>query len=264
MYDFPHTPFFTSTCQRLLHPGWRTGPQMAFGSTGGKPYNSAVMIDSKTCKVIACATVIEEMLPLMPPQMNYEVLPFGLHSNPEKMRTALQNAIDSSSSNVRTILLGLSLCAKSVVGLRSDRHTLIIPKADDCITIFLGSVAQYQEQQRNEPGTLYLTKGWIESGTPLDEQREIMVKKYGEQKAGFLFKKMLHGYKRLAFINTGNYELERYRIRSQQIAQRLELRFEEVQGNNSLVKKLLNGPWDDEFVVASPGHTVMLTDFMKL
>ena len=222
------------------------------------------MIAPNTCKVIACATVIEEMLPLMSPQLTWEVLPFGLHSNPEKMRTALQTAIDAAPANVETILLGLSLCAKSVVGLKSDRHTLVIPKADDCITIFLGSMAQYREQQRNEPGTLYLTKGWIESGTPLDEQREIMVKKYGEQKAGILFKKMLHGYKRLAFINTGNYELERYRTRSQEIAERLQLRYEEIQGNNSLVKKLLNGPWDDEFVVASPGHTVVLADFKKL
>ena len=29
-------------------------------------------------KVIACATVIEEMLPLMPPDIAYEVLDFGL------------------------------------------------------------------------------------------------------------------------------------------------------------------------------------------
>ena len=222
------------------------------------------MLDPETCKVIACATVIEEMLSLMPPQMNYEVLPFGLHSNPEKMRTALQNAIDGTPPNVRTILLGFSLCGKGVVGLKTGNRTIVIPKADDCITIFLGSVAQYHEQQRNEPGTLYLTKGWIESGTPLDEQREIMVKRYGEQKAGILFKKMLHGYKRLAFINTGNYELERYRTRSQEIAERLELRYEEIQGNNSLVKKLLNGPWDDDFVVAPPGHTVALSDFRKL
>jgi hypothetical protein len=53
---------------------------------------------------------------------------------------------------------------------------------DDCINIFLGSAASYIQEQRHEPGTLYLTKGWIESGTPLDEQREIMASKYGEEK----------------------------------------------------------------------------------
>jgi hypothetical protein len=108
---------------------------------------------------------------------------------------------------------------------------------------------------------LYLTKGWIESGTPLDEQREIMAKKYGEKRAGSLFQKMLQGYKRLVFIDTGNYELERYRSRSREIAGRLNLRYEEIKGDSSLVKKLLNGRWDDEFVVALPGHTIELGDF---
>jgi len=230
----------------------------------GDPYNRVIMIEIRTCKVIACATVIEEMLPLMPPQLSYEVLEFGLHSNPDKLRAALQTAIDAAPPHIETILLGFGLCAKAVAGLKTGSRTIIIPKADDCITIFLGSANRYQQQQRNEPGTLYMTKGWIEAGTPLDEQREIMAKKYGEQKAEMLFKKMLQGYKRLAFINTGNYELESYRKRSQEIAQRLELRYEEIQGNNSLVTKLLSGAWDEEFVVAPPGHTVALTDFGKL
>jgi hypothetical protein len=230
----------------------------------GTGYNPAGMINPVTCKVIACATVVEEMLPLMPHQLTYEVLDFGLHTNPDKLRTALQAAIDSTPPDIKTVLLGVGLCAKSVVGLRSDRCTLVIPKADDCITIFLGSVARYRRQQREEPGTLYLTKGWIEAGTPLDEQREIMVRKYGEQKAGILFKKMLQGYKRLAFIDTGNHELERFRIRSQEIARRLGLRYEEIQGDNSLVRKLLDGRWDEEFVVVPPGHVVALTDFRQL
>jgi hypothetical protein len=85
----------------------------------------------------------------------------------------------------------------------------------------------------------------------------------GEEKAGILFKKMLQGYKRLVFIDTGNYELERYRTRSQEIAERLCLRYEEIKGDNSLVKKLLNGPWDGEFVVAPPSHTIELADFRK-
>ncbi len=88
--------------------------------------------------------------------------------------------------------------------------------------------------------------------------------KYGEAKAGILSKKMLQGYKRLAFINTGNYEIERYQIRSQEIALRLGLHYEEIKGDNSLITKLLEGSWDGEFVVAPPGHTVALTDFRAL
>jgi hypothetical protein len=217
----------------------------------------------ETCKLIACATVIEEMLPLMPTGLAYQTLEFGLHSDPDLLRKALQNAIDSCPSNISTVLLGFGLCAKATVGLKTGNRTVVIPKVDDCISIFLGSAASYLQQQRQEPGTLYLTKGWIESGTPLDEQRDIMAKKYGEAKAGILFKKMLQGYKRLVFIDTGNYELERYRTRGREIAERLNLRYEEMKGDNALVNKLLNGPWDDEFVVVQSGHTIELGDFRK-
>ena len=220
-------------------------------------------LNPDTCKLIACATVIEEMRPLMPPQLSYEVLDFGLHSNPERLRKALQNAIDAAPPTFDTILLGFGMCAKATIGLKAGNSTIVIPRADDCITIFLGSVAHYHQQQRNEPGTLYLTKGWIESGTHFDEQREIMAKKYGEERAGFLFKKMLQGYKRLIFIDTGNYELEQYRSRSQEMAARLDLRYEEIKGDNTLVKALLNGSWDGDFIVAPPGHTVTLSDFRE-
>jgi hypothetical protein len=227
------------------------------------PYDLEMALNYETCKLIACATVIEEMLPLIPHQLDYEVLDFGLHSNPERLQKAIQSAIDASSPSIDTILLGFGMCAKATVGLKAGNRTIVVPKADDCITIFLGSAAHYNQQQRNEPGTLYLTKGWIESGTPLDEQREIMAKKYGEEKAGFLFKKMLRGYKRLVFIDTGNYELEQYRSRSKGIAERLDLRYEEIKGDSGLVKKLLNGSWDGEYVVAPPGHVVTLSDFRR-
>ena len=40
--------------------------------------------------VIACATVIEEMMPHLPPAFKYEVLDFGLHVNPGALRSSLQ------------------------------------------------------------------------------------------------------------------------------------------------------------------------------
>ncbi|HSJ57270.1 MAG TPA: hypothetical protein VLC95_08815, partial [Anaerolineae bacterium] len=56
--------------------------------------------------VLACATVIEEMLPHLPPGVEYEVLDFGLHVNPEALRHSLQEAIDRLSERAGTIILG--------------------------------------------------------------------------------------------------------------------------------------------------------------
>jgi hypothetical protein len=147
-----------------------------------------------------------------------------------------------------------------VAGLKSDTRTLIIPKVDDCIAIFLGSDARYQEQHRSEPGTLYQTKGWIEADKSLKGLPE-MIQKYGETRARWLFKQMIKNYTRLAFINTGNYEIERYRAQSRAEAAELGLKYEEIAGSNALVKKLLYGPWDSEFVIVPPGQALTFADF---
>jgi hypothetical protein len=211
--------------------------------------------------VIACATVIEEMMPHLPPDVQYEVLDFGLHVNPDALRSSLQQAIDTASETAETIILGYGLCSQAVVGLRANGCTLVVPKVDDCIAIFLGSGEAYRSQARSEPGTYYLTKGWIEAGdSPFDEY-DSLVEQYGEEKARRLMSRILKNYTRLALINTGQYELERYRDYSRRTAERFGLRYEEIPGSDALVKRLLHGPWDGDFVVARPGETISFLDF---
>ena len=214
-------------------------------------------------KVIACATVIEEMLLHLPPGMDYQVLDFGLHVNPEALRRALQEAIDASTTSAETILLGYGLCSQAVVGLRANDCTLVVPRVDDCIAIFFFSCVVYKAQSRAEPGTYYLTKGWIEAGdSPFDEY-DSLVEQYGEQKARWLMSRVLKNYTRLALINTCQYELEHYRNYSRRTAERFGLRYEEISGSSALIKKMLYGPWDDEFVVARPGQIISYLDFKK-
>jgi hypothetical protein len=45
------------------------------------------------------------------------------------------------------------------------------------------------------------------------------------------------------------------------MAKKFDLRYEEIVGSDALVRKLLFGPWDDEILVAPPGHTITYTDF---
>jgi len=137
----------------------------------------------------------------------------------------------------------------------------VVPKVDDCIAIFLGSGEAYKAQSRAEPGTYYLTKGWIEAGDSPFGEYDSLVEQYGEEKARRLMGKILKNYTRLALINTGQYELERYRDYSRRTAERFGLRYEEIPGSNTLIKKMLHGPWDDEFVVAGPGETISYLDF---
>ncbi len=220
-------------------------------------------VNPERCKLIACAAVIEEMLPLMPSRMSHEVLDFGLHTDPESLKRALQNAIDSSAPDIQTILLGYGLCSQAVVGLRSGRRTLVIPRVDDCIAIFLGSTVEYQKQYRSVPGTYYLTKGWIEFGdTPFSEY-DILVRRYGKQIAQRIVDRLLKNYTRLAFIGTGSNELENCREHARSMAKQFGLRYEEIEGSDVIIKKMLYGPWNDEFVIVPPGKTVSFFHFRK-
>ena len=67
----------------------------------------------------------------------------------------------------------------------------------------------------------------------------------------------------MAFINTGQYEIERYQDYSRQTAQKFGLRYEEIEGSPALVEKMIFGPWDEEFVVVPPGGIISYQDFAR-
>ena len=203
------------------------------------------------------------------------------------MKQALQAAIDHAATSVAvagaaaadgmagaeaeaiakgdapTIILGYGFCSMAVMGLRANGCTLVVPRVDDCIAIFLGSGAAYKQQARAEPGTYYLTKGWIEVGdTPFTEY-ERLVEQYGEKKAKWLMSQILKHYTRLALIDTGQANLDHYRTYARDLAERFGLRFEEIPGSTALIRKLLFGPWDadGEFVVVPPGESIRYEHF---
>jgi hypothetical protein len=212
--------------------------------------------------VMACATVIEEMLPLLPAGMQQQVFDFGLHVTPAKLRQTLQEAIDAASGKYETIILGYGLCSQALVGIRANGCSLVAPRVDDCIAIFLGSRSAYQSQARHEPGTYYLTKGWIEVGdTPFSEY-ERHVQRFGEERARYIYQVMMGNYKRLALINTGQDALEKYRQYARDTAGKFGLRYEELEGSQNLVRKMLLGPWDEDFVVLQPGEEFTLAQFL--
>lgn len=214
-------------------------------------------------RVIACATVIEELRPLLPPDVPYEVLDFGLHLRPQELKRALQDKIDEASQQAEVVILGYGLCSMAVVGLRATTATLVVSRSDDCIAIFLGSCAAYKQQASKEPGTYYLTKGWIEVGDSPFSEYEQLLQKYGEAKAMRMMKLTLKNYTRVAFIKTGNYDLERYRDYARRNGEKFGLRYEEIDGSPALVRKMIAGPWDEEFVVVPPGETITYEMFTR-
>ena len=188
-----------------------------------------------------------------------------LHSHSKKLHSKLQELVDASDKNIDTIIIGYGLCSKAVIGLKSSTSTLVIPRVDDCIGLFLGSQELYRELLKKNIGTYYLSPGWIRAGATLIEELKRVEDQYGKKNADFVKHEMIKNYKRLAYIDmgrkTGSHEQDSYREFAKMAANQLNLNYEEIKGTTSLIKMMINGPWDDRFVVAPPGHVITDKDF---
>jgi hypothetical protein len=218
-------------------------------------------MDRLRTTIVACKAVINEMRPFLPPGMKCRCVEAGLHLRAENLRSALQAILDDISGDTETIILGYGLCSMGVVGLRATRSALVIPRRDDCIGIFLGSSKAYRNELTQEPGTYFLSKGWIDAGITLLDDWEKMKVRHGKENSERIMKHMLQNYRRLTFIDMGYPAPEPYRQFSRKAARQLDLDYKEIRGTPEFLVKICNGPWDDDFLIVPPGCTVELADF---
>jgi hypothetical protein len=218
-------------------------------------------------KLIACRVMIDELRPFLAAEMDTEVFEISRHTHPKKLKDALQDAITRADGYYDPILLGYGLCSNSVVGLKTRHSRIVIPKMHDCIGIFLGSHQAYMEEREKEPGTYFLTQGYIkghisEVDGPLGDW-ERAAKKYGPEKADELIGMMMEHYNRLVYIRTPeSINLEEDREYAHRFAERFGMRYEEMESSSRLLHKLASGEWDEEFVVVEPGEEVALERFL--
>ena len=64
-------------------------------------------------------------------------------------------------------------------------------------------------------------------------------------------------------MNTGHDEVGKYRDHARATARQLDLRYEEMKGSRALIKKIIYGPWDEGFIIAEPGETITLKQFLE-
>ena len=133
--------------------------------------------------VIACAVFQDLLENLLPEGLASEVtfLDYGLHIAPANLAKTLQATINNIAEP-SFIVLGYGLCGNGLNDLRSGVHTLLVPRADDCIAILLGSYKAYRQEFDHNPGTYYLTKGWLKSGSDPLREYEVLIEKYGSKK----------------------------------------------------------------------------------
>jgi hypothetical protein len=179
----------------------------------------------------------------------------ALHRTPRKLLDLVQERIDQVAETASRIVLGYGLCSNGVVGITARRQELIIPRCHDCISLFLGSPARYQEVFRSKPGTYYLTPGWIaEKDDPLGLIEE-QVPRFGREKAQWIVEEELKHYTHIVLINPGGEEITSLRARARENAAALNKQYEEIAGSLDYFREILFGPYTaDKFVRLQPGE----------
>lgn len=217
---------------------------------------------SDSILLIGCAAVVNEVQSLIDGNfLNSKVIDAGLHLYPEQLKSSLQQAIDDHDGRFGTIVLGFGLCSNAVLGLTSRISRLVIPRVDDCIAMLLGSQARYKEEMAKAPGTYFLSRGWIDAGISIMDEFRQTAERFGVERARQIQQKMFAHYTRLAYIASGNGNQATYRQVSRQTAETLGLEYQEIKGNRRLLKAMIEGRWDDGFMVVEPGEAINLTDF---
>lgn len=232
-------------------------------------------------KIIACEVAFREICWTAAQSRNlveFDFLSQGYHDNSDIGRQRLQERIDNlPEGKFDAVLLGYALCNNMTVGLQARHVPLVIPRAHDCITFFLGSRERYAQLFKNRPGTFYYTSGWLEhrerggervpwqQGAQMGPGRSYqeLIDKYGEEAASYVMDVLggwVRDYSHGTLINfdfTANLQLPE---RVREICRQNNWQFEEIPGDLGLLRRWLDGDWaTEDFLVVHPGERVVAT-----
>jgi hypothetical protein len=233
-------------------------------------------------RLIGCEVFTREVcycVARSPHRVDIEFTTISSHDNPDSLRQIIQAKIDSSveSRNYDAILLCFGLCGNSTLNIQAREIPIIIPRAHDCCTIFLGSKLQFKDHFGDKPSSRFTSTGYMEYGgdTFVHDLNDTMkqmgsgksyddyVKEYGEECAKFIYETLHAAYEKLENDNTITFidipETRHLGFASKCKKQAIDKgkEFVQLSGSIGLIEKLIYGDWKkNDFLVVKPGYRI--------
>ena len=197
--------------------------------------------------------------------------------SPQLLRDALQKEIDKIESGedlhsnkncaekAEAILLCYGLCSNALVGIKSSRLPLVIPRAHDCITHFMGSKERYAAYFESVKGTFFYNQSWLDLGldigqADIERKRSEYMERFDgdEDTVEYLLsvdREMRKNYKYITYITWPGMPNESGLSATRKIAQEAGLELLHYEGSNQLLLDFVNGNWrEEDFLVLQPGQ----------
>ena len=227
-------------------------------------------------KLIACEVFVREICHCVaktPHVVDVEFTEKGAHDKSDFLRQLIQSRIDATEEAGRkydAILLGYGLCGNATVNLLSRNLKVVIPRAHDCCTIFLGSKQKFKEYFAENPSLPFTSAGYMERGDScvreasikrtlgLDRTYEEYVRLYGEDNARYIMESLRplsldqqdHKVVYVEMPETGHLG---YAEKCRAKAEAEGKEFLQLQGDIRLVRNLVFGEWDSgDFLLINP------------
>ena len=204
----------------------------------------------------------------------------GLHDDPPNLREILQSQLDDAGPPYDAVVLAYGLCGAATAGRRAAAIPVAVPRAHDCITLFLGSRERYRMETAARPGTYWYVQDYLErtddtsafggvgalSDAAARATHAEYVERYGADNADYLMEVMgtwRSHYDRAAFVDTGETDSRgaaAAELRARNDAERRGWEFQRLDGELILVRRLIHGDWADEDVlVLAPGERLAMS-----
>ena len=226
-------------------------------------------------RVLACASLARAVYAAAATSaavVTVEVFAQGLHDQPGRLRSVLQDRIDATDPDgADAILLAYGLCGGATAGLVATSVPLVMARAHDCITLHLGSRERYDREFAACPGTYWMSRDFLERNRRGDvatlgvspQGFQDLVERHGADNAAYLSEVMqgwAASYQRLVYLEGEVAEPADYRAEALRKAERWGLEVQTRRPDHRLMAGLLSGDWGPEFLVVAPGSRVGFGD----
>lgn len=234
-------------------------------------------------KLIGCEVFTREVchcVAMTPHIVDVEFTDKGAHDDSRSLRNLIQSKIDSCEDSGRSyeaILLCIGLCGNSTLDIEAKKLPIVMPRAHDCCTIFLGSKNLFKEHFGDNPSSPFSATGYIErgDGSYVHEPSEALkqmgyektyedyVSEYGEENARYIWETLhsapedVNHDNTITFIDVPETSHLGYAERCKAQAEENGNDFRQLSGSIDIIKKLIFGDWnEEEFLVVEPGHRI--------